>query len=177
MSVTGRKVRLRMTQLAVAWLVVVVGVLGSPLAASAGSINVPAITFVPRGTAPAGDVLFGLLGNDGGTGTYYAFAPLTVGENVCRVMFWARDNDGDFNITARLVRKKLVNGPGTGFGPPPEVMASVATTGGSVDLQRIVTTAIVSPLVLIGYLYWIELDFPGGFMEALSVRVITDPVC
>jgi hypothetical protein len=161
----------------VAWLVAVVGVFGTPFAASAASVNVPAITFVPRGDVPAGDVLFGLLANGGGTGTYYAFAPLNAGENVCRVMLWARDNDGDFAITARLVRKKLVSGPGTGFGPPPEVMATLATTGATVDLQKVVTSSITSPTVSIGFLYWIELDFPGGFMEALSVRIITQPVC
>lgn len=173
MSMTNRKVLLGMALLAV----VFVGVLGSPLAASAASVNVPAITFVPRGSAPAGDVLLGLLANNGDTGVYYAFAPLIAGENVCKVILWARDNDGDFNITARLVRKKLVSGPGTGFGPPPEVMATAATAGGSVDLQKIVTTAITSPLVTIAYLYWIELDFPGGFMEALSVRIVTQQVC
>lgn len=160
----------------VAWLVVVVGVL-APLPASAGTTNVPAIIFVPRGTAPAGDVLLGLLANNGETGTYYAFAALTQGENVCKVFLWARDNDGDFDISARLMRKKLVNGPGTGFGPPPEVMATVKTTGGSGDLQRILTTAITSPLVAIAYVYWIELVFPGGFMEAHNVRIVTQPVC
>jgi len=57
----------------------------------------------------------GLLANNGGTGIYYAVAPVTIGENVCKVTLWARDNDGDFNITGRLVRKKLVSGAGTGF--------------------------------------------------------------
>jgi hypothetical protein len=173
MFMTNRKVRSGVALLAVA----AVGVLGSPLAASAASINVPAITFVPRGNAPAGDVLLGLLANNGDPAVYYAFAPLTAGENVCKVLLWARDNDGDFNITARLVRKQLVSGPGTGFGPPPQVMATATTTGGNADLQKILTTAITNPLVTIGFLYWIELDFPGGFMEALSVRIITQQVC
>jgi hypothetical protein len=170
--------RIRNSRIALAAsLVVVAGVMGAPLTASAGTTNVAAITFVPRGTAPAGDVLMGLLANNGGTGIYYAVAPVTIGENVCKVTLWARDNDGDFNITGRLVRKKLVSGAGTGFGPPPEVMASVATTGASVDLQKKATAVITNPLVLIGYTYWIELDFPGGFMEALSVQVVTKPVC
>jgi hypothetical protein len=167
----------RTVRLGVALLVVAVGVLASPLVASAATINFPAITFVPRGSAPAGDVLQGLLANNGDTGVYYALAPLTAGENVCKVFLWARDNDGDFNITARLVRKQLVNGPGTGFGPPPQVMATATTTGGNADLQRILTTAITNPLVTLGFLYWIELEFPGGFMEALSVRIVTQQVC
>lgn len=170
--------RIRISRIGiVAWLVVVVGVLGSPIAASAVTINVPAITFVPRGTAPAGNVLVGLLANNGGTGVYYAFVPFNAGENVCTVGLWARDNDGNFNLSARLVRKKIVSGPGTGFGTPPEVIATVATTGGSPDLQKTVTTAITRPLVLINFLYWIELDFPGGFMEALNVKIVTKPVC
>jgi len=173
MSKTNRKVRLGVALLAVA----AVGVLGSPLVASAGSINIPAVTLVPRGSAPAGDVLQGLLANNGDTGVYYAFTPLTAGENVCKVILWARDNDGDFNVTARLMRKQIVNGPGTGFGPPPQVMATASTTGANVDLQRILTTAITNPLVTINFLYWIELDFPGGFMEALSVRIVTQQVC
>lgn len=158
-------------------LVVVVGVMGSPLTAWAGTTNVSAITFVPRGAAPAGDVLLGLLANNGAPGIYYAVAPLTVGENVCKVILWARDNDGDFNLSGRLVRKKLVSGAGSGFGPPPEVMATVTTTGASVDIQKKLTQAITNPFVVISYTYWIELDFPGGFMEALSVQVRTKPVC
>jgi len=177
MSMTARRVRSSAARFAVASLVLVVGVPGSPLTASAGTVNVPALTFVPGGDAPAGDVLLGLLANGGGIGSYYAFTPLSEGDSVCRVMFWARDNDGDFNLTARLMRKKLVNGAGTGFGPPPEVMATLSTIGASVDMQRIVTNAITSPLVSGGYDYWVELEFPGGFMEAFNVRIITAPVC
>jgi hypothetical protein len=173
MSNTSRKVLSGMSLLAF----VVVGVLGSPLRVSAATLSVPAVTFVPRGAAAAGDVLLGLLANNGDPGVYYALVPLTAGESVCRVLLWARDNDGDFNVTARLVRKQLVSGPGTGFGPPPQVMATVATSGGNADLQRIVTTVITNPMVSTNYAYWLELDFPGGFMEALNVRVVTQQTC
>lgn len=176
MSSIGRKAG-GTARRAVAWLLVAVGALAFPIAASAANVTLSAVTFVPRGDAPAGDVLLGLLANNGGTGVYYALANLTPGESVCKVTLWARDNDGDFDVTARLVRKQIVSGPGTGFGPPPQVMASAKTAGASGDLQRAATTAITSPLVSLNFLYWIELDFPGGFMEALNVRILTQPVC
>ena len=39
------------------------------------------------------------------------------------------------------------------------------------------TNVIASPLVSNTFDYWIELEFPGGFMEAFNVRIITAPVC
>ena len=145
----------------------------SPVLAT--TIQIAAVAFVPRGSAPAGDVTLGLLANNGAPGTFYA--PVTLKAKVCELSLWARDNDGDGNVIARLMRKERVNGPGTGFGPAPEVMAEVSTTGASADLQKITDTTISNPAISAGFLYWVEIDFGTGFLEALSVQIITKSLC
>jgi hypothetical protein len=158
-------------------LLVVGLVAGSPASVSAAVVNVPAVTFVPRGASATGDVTQGFLANGGVPGTYYAAVSMPVGQNVCGLRFWARDNDGDGNMTARLVRKQLVAGDGVGFGPPPEVMASVGTTGSDADTQTFDDATIVAPTIVNTYIYWLEIEFEQGFLEALAIRVFTAPTC
>jgi hypothetical protein len=169
---------LRLMHTGVLSAVLVVGlVAASPASVSAAFVTVPAVTFVPRGASAAGDVTLGLLANGGVAGTYYAAVSLPVGQNVCGLRFWARDNDGDGNVTARLVRKQLQAGDGVGFGPPPEVMASVGTTGADADTQRLDDLSIVNPMIVNTYTYWLEIEFEQGFLEALAVRISTAPTC
>jgi hypothetical protein len=158
-------------------LVIGMTVLTGASPALAATVQIPAVTFVPRGTAPNGDVTLGLLANGGQAGTFYA--PVTLTTRVCSLSLWARDNDNPNNVTARLVRKQRVDGAGTGFGPSPQVMAEVSTdtVGGSNDLQKLTDGSVVSPAISAGYLYWVEIEFSGGFLEALSVQIITKATC
>ncbi len=161
-----------------------VGAIAAAPSAWAGAINIPAITFVSHGST--GEFVNGgfLQYFRDFVGTYYAPVPgLEPGQNVCKFIFWPLDNDTVFDVTARLVRKETASGSGVGFGPSPEVMASVATVGASSDTQKLVAAAITSPLVAVNFVYWVEIEFSGGsfpegsFMGALSVRIVQQPVC
>src|SRR5688572_27254819 len=48
------------------------------------------------------------------------------GLRVCFLRLWAHDNDGA-DVVARLVRKPVMT-DGSGFGPPPETMATVSSS-------------------------------------------------
>jgi hypothetical protein len=156
-----------------------VGAIAAAPSAWAGAINIPAITFVTRGGAPADGVTLGFLANNGNAATYFASVPgLEPGQSICKFILFARDNDGDFDVVAFLVRKETASGTGVGFGPSPEDMASLGTAGASLDTQKLVTTTITNPVVAVNFVYWVEIEFTGaGFMEALSVRIVQQPAC
>lgn len=159
----------------VALAVIGMGVVTGAPPAHAGTIQIAAVTFVPRGTAPAGDVTLGLLANGGAAGTFYA--PVALTGRVCSLSLYARDNDVDGDVKARLMRKQRVSGVSTGLGPAPQVMAEVSTEGGNADLQKLTDTTIATPATSLTYVYWVEIEFEAAFLEALAVQVITKPTC
>lgn len=168
----------RSSLLALAALVAIGGLLGLVPAASAGAITLPAVTFQPRGGGVADSATQGFLSNEGNNVTYYSMVPgLPAGQNICRFILWVRDNDADFNVTARLVRKQILTGSGVGFGNPPETLAQVTIGGASTDTRHRTDTTITEPLIRGNFLYWVELQMPGGFLDALAVGIVYLATC
>jgi hypothetical protein len=152
--------------------------LGVASSAFPATINLPAIAFQAPGTQGADEAVQGFLANQGTAAVYFGAVPdLPAGERVCRFVLYARDFDGEHGVTARLVRKRLAFPDGTGFGAPAEIMASVATSGFDADTQAVGTPQVTGRTVSRSYLYWAEIEFTGGFVEALAVRIVTTPDC
>lgn len=150
----------------------------SSQAAWAAVITIPAITFAARGTAQGGTVK-GFLAS-GGTPNELYTAPVSLpaGETICRFEMWARDNDGDFNVTGRLMRKRLFEGTrDNGFGNGPFSIANVSTLGGVMETVRLEDETILVPLVSDEFLFWVEIFFKGGNIDVLAVRITTAPAC
>ena len=99
----------------------------------------------------------------------------TVGRRVCRLTLWARD-PSDSDVTGRLVRKRT-QADGSDFGPAAETIASVSSTGADNALRRFDTTAISQPVIAAAYNYWVELDFSGGTIHVIGLRIQVDDVC
>jgi hypothetical protein len=166
----------------VALVTVGLGIAGWAHSAMAAVIQIPAVGFVlrcsaancpPDGSARLGEQSQGLLLN--ARGTY--FSPVVFpnfAERVCRFVLWARDNDGDINVTARLMRKRLAT---TNAFAPPEVMAQVSSTGANPNLRAFIDSTIAAPLPNASFVYYVELVVPGETLEVAGVRIETRPTC
>ena len=139
-------------------------------AARAEILQLSATAFVSRGvTSSIDDENAGMLLN--ATGQYYSIVPFPAGGmRVCRFSLWYRDNDVDHNITARLLRKRVVVG-GNAFAAP-VVMAQVASAGAVSTMQRASTTAITNPFIAPGAaIYYVDLDIPFEALEIVGVQI------
>ena len=151
---------------------------GLTAVARAEIIQIPAITFATRSNATViGDANFGTLTN--ATGTFFAPVPFPVdGDRVCQFTLVHRDNDGDFGIRARLVKKKILVGQNP-FDPP-VVMAAVATGNApaSAGVQKKTDITIKQPIIdLAGAFYYVELTIPATTLEVLGVQIDVRPQC
>ena len=145
-------------------------------AARAEILQLSATGFVSRGvTSSTDDENAGMLLN--ATGQYYAIVPFSVaGMRVCSFSLWYRDNDVDHNITARLLRKRVVVG-GDAFAAP-VVMAQVTSTGAVNTMQRVSTTAITNPVIAPGAaIYYVDLDIPFSALEIVGVQIVHKATC
>ena len=149
---------------------------GLTTAARADLIQIPAITFVNRGAGGtvAGDAQEGTLTN--ATGTYYAAVSLPNGVTVCKFVLVHRDNDGDGDVTARLMRKRIVIG-GSPFDAAVE-MARIQTTGGTLGVVKKRDTRIRQPVIdLSSSFYYAELVVDNNLIEVLGVEIEYGATC
>jgi hypothetical protein len=156
----------------------VVAMMGLATAARAEIIQIPAITFANRSSATViGDSNFGTLTN--ATGTFYAPVPFPInGQRVCRFTLIHRDNDADFGITARLMKKRILLGQNP-FTPPVEMAkvetGNAATTATVARLfDRSITQAIID---LSRAFYYVELTIPATTLEVLGVQIDVRSAC
>jgi hypothetical protein len=157
-------------------------ILGETPAASAQTptrefIVVPAVAFIVRGNVSVTyNEAQGALEVEDAAVVRAPIYLTKAGLNICRLSLWAHDNDGAFNVTANLVRKRVV-ADGSGFGEEPVTIASVSSNGGSVMLRAFHTTTISAPVVSTSHYYWVELVFGGGNLDATGVRVELGSTC
>jgi hypothetical protein len=152
-----------------------------PCAARAEIVQIPAITFVNRAVGPAVDVIgessFGTLTS--AAGTLYAAVPFpTDGLTVCKFTLVHRDNDGDFGIEARLLKKriKVNDNPFT----PPVQMARVYTgaAGSTAGVRRKSDLSIKEATIdLVNGFYYVELTQEGNTLEVLGVQIEYAAAC
>jgi hypothetical protein len=159
-------------------LTLVAASIGLSVAAQAEIIQIPAITFANRSSATVvGDSNFGTLTN--ATGTFFAPVPFPVnGQIVCRFTLIHRDNDADFGITARLLKKRILLGQNP-FTPPVE-MAKVETgnAGTTATVQRLFDRSITQARVdLTRAFYYVELTIPATTLEVLGVQIDVRQSC
>ena len=147
--------------------------------AMADSINIAAPTFVLR-TASASADLVGEAGAallQNATGKFFAPVEFPVaGVNVCRFSVVYRDFDGDFDITAKLLKKTYVVG-GSAFNAP-VTMASLSSSSFVDAVRKGTTTAIVQRTVSPARaFYLVELDIPASTLQVVGVEIIYQPTC
>lgn len=150
--------------------------MGWSIPASATILNIPAITMVTIDGSASLSSLFGLLDANGTTAIYAAPVNIPAGQVVCEFQIMGRDLDDTWNMTARLMRKKLATGA-TGFGPDPQTMATVSTAGMQNVIQKVSSVNISFPTISTAFNYWVELEFFGGFYQALALRVVYKTTC
>jgi hypothetical protein len=142
-------------------------------------IQIPAVTFAVRSNSSPtlGDDNMGTLTN--AAGKYYAAIPFpTDGMKVCKFTLVHRDNDGDFAIIARLLKKPIQIG-GMPFEPPVE-MARVSTggPGATATVARKNDVSITQPTIdLKNAFYYVELEFGANTLEALGVQIDVRSAC
>lgn len=164
---------------AIGFLTLCVVGLGTGAKAAAETIQIAAPGFTPHVASAVpgnfGEVSQGLLLNAQG----FYFAPVVfpaTDQFVCRFKLIYRDNEPDFNVTARLLRKAIAIG-GNAF-TPPVVMATVASTGTGANLRRAQTAAITQPKILTGrYFYFVELSSPANTLEVAGVQIDVETTC
>lgn len=160
------------------------GVLGLVSAPAAEVLQISATSFVLRcsaGNCPdtgldaVGEEGQGLLLN--ARGRYFAPAVFpTTGVSVCRFTLWYRDNDGDLDVTARLLRKRVAIGDNAFTAPV--VMAQVSSSGFNNTLQRVATGTVSGRLVNTNrFFYFVELEVPGNTIEIVGVQIDFRPTC
>ena len=158
-------------------LALIVAALALPAAARAEIIQIPAITFVGRsGVEVVGDANFGVLTN--AKGTFFAPVPFpTSGELVCRFILVHRDSD-DFDITARLMKKRINVGGNPFVEPEPFEMASVQTAGATAGVAKLVDRSVKQKIIDLAHaFYYVELTIPGTLLEVLGVQIDVRPAC
>ena len=164
--------------LLLAVLAILATVLGQASEASAQTteaIAIPATAFVLAGNT---SYLQNVAAIEG-TGPAVVRAPVQFtkpGLQVCRLSMWAHDADADFNVTVRLVRKRLAV-DGTPFGAAPETIASASSFGAVDALRRFSTFVVTDPVVSSTYFFWVELEFVGGAIQVTGVLIQTATTC
>lgn len=144
--------------------------------AGAVLLNVPAVGMIPKDGAPLLSETSGLLDANGEIGVYLAPLNIPAGQVVCNFELWSRDFD-ELDMTARLMRKRMIAATNNGFGPAAETMAEVFSSGSVDGIQKRTTNDIGAPTVVATYIYWVEIEFTGGFYQALATRVIYKTAC
>jgi hypothetical protein len=152
--------------------------IGATNAARADIIQIAAVAFANRTTSTnVGDPNFGMLSN--ATGTFFAAVPfLTHGDNVCKFDLVYRDNDTDFGITAKLMKKRIQIG-NTPF-VPAVTIARVVTgnAAAAAGVQRRSDATINQPTIdLVRGFYYVELTVPATTLEVLGVQIDVRPTC
>ena len=151
---------------------------GLATAARADIIQIAAVAFANRSTSTSvGDPNFGMLSN--ATGTFFAAVPFTThGDNVCKFDLVYRDNDSDFGITAKLMKKRVQIG-NTPF-VPAVTIARVVTgnAAAAAGVQRRSDATINQPTIdLMRGFYYVELTVPAATLEVLGVQIDVRPTC
>jgi hypothetical protein len=151
---------------------------GPATTARAEIIQIAAVAFANRSSSTnIGDPNFGMLSN--ATGTFFAAAPFTTnGDNVCKFDLVYRDNDTDFGITAKLMKKRVQIG-NTPFVPAVTIAkVDTGTTAAAAGVQRRSDTTINQPTVdLVRGFYYVELTVPAATLEVLGVQIDVRPTC
>ena len=138
--------------------------------------QIPAIAFVGRSDVQVvGDSQMGTLTN--AMGTFYAPVHFpTDGVVVCRFVLVHRDNDGDFGITARLMKKRIIAGD-LPFREPIQ-MARTITGGGKAGVRILSDTSIRQATVdLANAFYYVELIVPATTLIILGVQIEYGSTC
>jgi hypothetical protein len=161
-------------------LVICFATLGASEKASAETLQIAALGFVPHWfpgypTNP-GSASEGLLVNARGIHFASVIFP-TSGKLVCRFRLIYRDYNFGYDISARLMRKSIAIGGGA-FAPP-VVMASVASSGADPVERRAVTSAIaLSKINNLTAFYFVELVIEDNFnLEVLGVQIDVQTTC
>jgi hypothetical protein len=146
--------------------------------ASSQIIQIPGVTLATRGnTSLAGEDNQGTFTN--GTGKYYAPLPaMAQGQRVCSFTLVYRDNDGDFGITARLMKKPIVVGASP-FNPPFQ-MAAVATGGMAASATVAIKTDLTIRQPVLNSktsFYYVEVDAPASTLEVLGIQIEVNSTC
>ena len=156
-------------------LVLLFGGLAWPAYATAFNLNIPAVTMIPKDNAPTLNSTQDLLDPDGESGVYVAPVDLAAGEHICRLELWARDFDADQEITARLKRRQV--SAAASFGAATQTLAEISSSGAVDSVRKFADTTINSNVVSSAYVYWVELEFFGGFYQALAIRLVYNTTC
>jgi len=139
-------------------VVALLGVAALPGGAEAVKVlNISAASFV----AAASDVDQLRAGGNfavlSGEGKFFANVPIENGR-FKRFTLCARDNDADFDVTARLIAKPIAGGL-----TDKTVLAEVSTSGASTTTQCPFTGAILEPQVrTMLFFYVVEIEFPDN---------------
>lgn len=149
--------------------------------ASADVIQISATAFALRTAAGSSDVAgeggLGLLQN--AKGSYFAAVAFPTTGNVCRFNLVYRDFDADFQIIARLMKKKIAIG-GSAF-VAPVVMAALRTgkATASDTVARRSTAAITEPTIAAPgtAFYFVQLFVPATTLQVLGVEIVVKPTC
>ncbi len=147
--------------------------------ASAETIRISATTFVLRTAGGSSDLVgeggAGLLQN--ATGSYFASVEFPTTGRVCRFNLVYRDFDSNFEITARLLKKKIAIG-GTAFDAP--VTMATVTTGAATASDAMLrkgTSAITEPTTPSGAFYFVRLDVPATTLQVVGVEILHKASC
>jgi hypothetical protein len=118
---------------------------------------------------------FGIL--ESAQGKYYAAVAFPrSGDSICRFSLIYQDNDGDHNVTAQLVRKRIALGS-SAFAAA-NVIAQVRTVGAEAFMRRASTTNIAPRTVNTAEaFYFVEIDFPEDLIEVVGVQIDVRPTC
>jgi len=112
----------------------------------------------------------GMLDNSAGASrTFTAPVHVPPGQLVCRMMLVARDNDANYNIDARLLRKSLA--ATSSLGAAPTQMGSVSSTSAADSIRVFTDTTISYRTISASYIYWVELEYTLGFYQTLAIRI------
>ena len=108
------------------------------------------------------------------TGSFIANVILPQGATVTKFTLFANDADSDFNSTAYLMRKRIVNNLSPAKGGI-TTMAVAATLGAVTDTLRAFSdTTITSPTIANAeYQYFVELINCAMTVEPFSVQIVT----
>lgn len=147
--------------------------------ASAELIRISATSFALRTASGSTDLVgeggAGLLQN--AKGSYFAAVDFPTVGKVCRFSLVYRDFDSNFQIVARLIKKKIALG-GSAFDPP-VTMARIRTgvAAASNGVMRKATNVIKEPATPSTAFYFVELDVPATTLQVVGVEIVQKSSC
>jgi hypothetical protein len=145
--------------------------------ASADIIQIPAVSFVVRGTSDAGLAQNGTLTD--AEGRYYASVPFTThGARICRFTLVYRDNDADFQSVAYLYKKRIVVGANPFADPVKIAWVGTGKAAASAGVMKKGQPPIAQPIVdLNNAFYYVEILNQATTLEVLGVQIDVRPSC